>query len=270
MRDDGDDAPAAPGATDPLTQGRVGWPTSTRSRPTSSSPAARTSTSCSSATADDVTLIDSGWAGDAEAVVAAVRAIGSRPEDVRAVLLTHAHLDHVGGARHLHDRFGVPTYTGVVEVAHAHRDHLEQAGPFDVVRNLWRPGAVPWTLRIMRKGALKDVVLPHAQPFPRDGALDLPGAPVPVPTAGHTSGHTAYHLPQAGAVVTGDGLVTGHPLLRDRGPQVLPAMFNHGDPLAGLAPLADLDADLVLPGHGDPVRQPVAAAVAEARERAAS
>jgi glyoxylase-like metal-dependent hydrolase (beta-lactamase superfamily II) len=216
----------------------------------------------------DVTLLDSGWSGDAATVVASVRAIGARPEDVRAVLLTHAHLDHVGGALHLFDRYGVPTYTGPVEVAHAHRDYLEQAGPLDVARNLWRPGAVPWTVRIMRKGALKDVVLAHAQPFPRAGALDLPGAPVPVATPGHTSGHTAYHLPSVGAVVTGDGLVTGHPMLADRGPQVLPAMFNHGDPMAGLGPLAELDADLLLPGHGDDLRGPIADAVATARERA--
>ena len=218
----------------------------------------------------DLTLIDSGWAGDTATVVAAVRTLGAQPQDVRAVLLTHAHLDHVGGARHLHEQHGVPTYTGPVEVAHARREYLEQAGPLDVARNLWRPGALAWTLRIARKGALKDVVLPHAQAFPREGALDLPGAPVPVATAGHTSGHTAYLLPAAGAVVTGDGLVTGHALLANRGPQVLPAMFNHGDPLAGLDPLEDLDADLVLPGHGDPLRRPIGAAVAEARERAAA
>ncbi len=217
----------------------------------------------------DVTLIDSGWRGDASAVVAALREIGRGPEDVRAVLLTHAHLDHVGGALHLSERFRVPTYTDTVEVAHAHRDYLEQAGPLDVARNLWRPGALAWTVRIARKGALHDVVLAHAEPFPRAGALDLPGAPVPVPTHGHTSGHTAYHLPSVGAIVTGDGLVTGHALLSRPGPQVLPAMFNHGDPVSALDPLEDLDAGLLLPGHGDPRHVPIASAVAEARDRAA-
>ncbi|WP_375491024.1 MBL fold metallo-hydrolase [uncultured Jatrophihabitans sp.] len=218
----------------------------------------------------DVTLIDAGYPGDADAVEASVREIGARPEDVRALLITHAHVDHIGAAGRLLERYGVPAYTDAVEVGHAHRDHLEQANERDVVRNLWRPGALPWVLRIMRAGATKDVAVAHAQPFPAagaDGRLDLPGGPVPVATHGHTSGHTAYWLPQAGAVATGDGLVTAHALLRGTGPQLLPAFFNHGDVVAALDPLAALDADLVLPGHGDPLRRPIRDAVAEARGR---
>jgi glyoxylase-like metal-dependent hydrolase (beta-lactamase superfamily II) len=215
----------------------------------------------------DVTLIDTGYPGDIDALEQSVREIGARPEDVRAVLLTHAHIDHIGGANHFHDRYGAAVHTGAVEVAHAHRDYLEQAGPRDVLANAWRPGALPWALRVVRAGATKDISIPAAQPFPNAGALDLPGAPVPVPMPGHTSGHTAYLLPAAGAVATGDGLVTGHAMLRGTGPQVLPPMFNHGDPLAGLAALEGLDAELVLPGHGDPLRRPLAAVVAEARAR---
>jgi glyoxylase-like metal-dependent hydrolase (beta-lactamase superfamily II) len=217
---------------------------------------------------DEVTLVDCGYPGDTRAVLASIRSIGSRPEDVRAVLLTHAHVDHMGAANHLHEAYGTPTWTDPVEVAHAHRDRLEQAGPADVVRNLWRPGVLPWTLRISRAGATRPVSVPHALPFPSDGPLDLPGHPVPVATHGHTSGHTAFHLPGAGAVITGDGLVTGHAVSRRTGPQLIMEMFNHGDARAGLAPLEGLDADLVLPGHGEPWRGPIAEAVAQARATA--
>lgn len=216
----------------------------------------------------DVTLVDAGYSGDVAAVLASIRTIGCRPEDVRAVLLTHAHVDHMGAANHLHDTAGAPTYTDPIEVAHAHRDHLEQAGPIDVVRNLWRPGVLPWALRISRAGATKPIAIPQALPFPTAGALDLPGRPAPVATHGHTSGHTAFHLPGTGAVITGDGLVTGHAVSRRTGPQLIMAMFNHGDADAGLTPLETLDADLVLPGHGDPWHGPIAAAVAQARAAA--
>ncbi len=217
----------------------------------------------------DVTLIDSGYPGDVQRVEESVRAIGRRPEDVRAVLLTHAHVDHIGAASHFADRYGAAVHTGAIEVRHAHREFLEQAGPKDVIANLWRPGVLPWLLRVMRVGAAQHVSVPAATSFPTDGPLDLPGRPVPVVAPGHTSGHTCYLLPGAGALLTGDALVTGHAVVRSRGPQVLPAMFNHGDPVAGLAALEHLDADLVLPGHGDPLHLPIAAAVAEARERAA-
>jgi hypothetical protein len=71
-------------------------------------------------------------------------------------------------------------------------------------------------------------------------------------------------------VLTGDGSVTGHPTSRRSGPQLLPAFFNHQQAAtaAGLAPLAQLDADLVLPGHGDPWQGHIADAVATAQRQA--
>ena len=208
----------------------------------------------------DVTVIDSGYPGDLAKVHESLNAIGRRPEDVRALLLTHAHVDHMGAANDLHDRFDVPVWTDAIESAHARREHLEQAKRSDVVRNLWRPGAATWLASVLKVGVSEHVAIPSAAPFPNAGALDVPGRPVPVPTRGHTSGHTVYLLPAAGAVFTGDELVTGHALLRRSGPQRLPAFFNHGDQGAGIAAIGELDADLILPGHGEPLHQPAAAA----------
>jgi glyoxylase-like metal-dependent hydrolase (beta-lactamase superfamily II) len=219
----------------------------------------------------DVTLIDAGYPGYVDAVESSIRSIGSRPEDVRAILLTHAHIDHMGTVNHFHDRYATPAYLTPTETAHAHRDYLEQAGELDVAKNIWRPGVLGWSLRITRAGATQKMSIPHAEPFPNAGALDLPGAPVPVETAGHTSGHCAYHLPNVGAVITGDGLVTGHSISRISGPQLLPAMFEHtaGGSRLGLHPLESLAADVILPGHGAPHEGSIAEAVALARERQA-
>jgi glyoxylase-like metal-dependent hydrolase (beta-lactamase superfamily II) len=71
-----------------------------------------------------VTLIDSGYLGDPGPGrgVVAVAGIGRRPEDICALLLlTHAHVDHIGAANRLHIRFGTPVYTDPIEVRHAHR-----------------------------------------------------------------------------------------------------------------------------------------------------
>jgi glyoxylase-like metal-dependent hydrolase (beta-lactamase superfamily II) len=218
---------------------------------------------------DDLTLVDAGYPGDTAAVLASIEEVGCQPGDVRAVLLTHAHVDHMGAAGHLHEAHGTPTLMDPVEVPHARREVLEQAGPLDVVRQLWRPGVLSWSLRISRAGATRDVRLPHAEAFPGAGPLDLPGGPVPIATHGHTSGHSAYLFPGVGAVATGDALITGHAVSRVKGPQLIPGWFDHapGNPRDGLAPLAALDADLVLPGHGEPVRTPLPDAVATALGR---
>ncbi|MCP2341611.1 MBL fold metallo-hydrolase [Actinomadura rupiterrae] len=220
---------------------------------------------------NDLTLIDGGWYGDTEAVLDSIGALGRRPEDVRAVLLTHAHIDHMGALTRLHEQYGVPVYASPREVPHAHREFLEQATPLDIVRMAWRPSGVAWSLRIVRAGALRHLALPFVRPFPNEGALDLPGRPFPVECAGHTSGHSAFLLPDAGAVATGDALITGHPVTRVLGPQLITDRFAH-DPsqaAASLDALAGLDADVLVPGHGEPWNGSMKEAVSLARSQGA-
>jgi hypothetical protein len=75
---------------------------------------------------------------------------------------------------------------------------------------------------------------------------------VPVLTAGHTPGHTVYHLLEQGVIVSGDALVTGHPTLRTVGPQLLVRWFD------GLSPVG---AAAILAETGDPTRFASARAV---------
>ncbi|MGW8380670.1 MBL fold metallo-hydrolase [Streptomyces sp. ODS28] len=218
---------------------------------------------------EDVTLVDAGYPADTVTVMDALENIGRRPQDVKAILVTHAHIDHIGAVGQLHDTYGTPVYTGEAEVAHAHGDYREQLTPVRAVLNAWRPGALPWMVRAARHGGTRRIALPYAQTFdPDEGALDLPGKPLPVTTRGHTTGHTAYLLPGPGAVLTGDALVTGHPLSRHEGPQLLPKMFHHDEDQArgpALGELDKLDAELLLPGHGDAWNVPMSKAVDAAR-----
>jgi glyoxylase-like metal-dependent hydrolase (beta-lactamase superfamily II) len=211
---------------------------------------------------DALTLIDAGYPGDHDTLIRSIRAIGHQPSDIRAVLVTHGHVDHIGSLPQLLANHPSPVLTSEREAAHVRREHLEQATPLDVAKNLWRPGAVRWSATLVRLGAMKDVSVPRASAF--ESSLELPGNPVPIDTAGHTSGHTAYLLPEARVLVTGDALVNGHPLLRHTGPQRLPGFFDH-DPTAveqTYDAIAAVDADAIIPGHGPVFRGTPAEAVA--------
>lgn len=221
----------------------------------------------------DVTLIDAGYPRYVGAVVESLARIGRRPEDVRAILLTHAHIDHIGGAVPLAAAYGTPVLASPTEVAHAHRDYLQQVAPLAIAHNILRPAVAAWTVRVVRAGGLESGEVPSTRSFELDPdhakgePLDLPGRPLPVDTAGHTAGHTSFFLPSSGSVITGDALVTGHALSTTTGPQLLPHMFSH-DPTTENAVLdvfAELDADLLLPGHGPACRMPIATAITHAR-----
>ena len=197
-----------------------------------------------------VLLIDAGFPGHRDDVLATVRRLGFGPEDVRAILLTHAHVDHLGAAIWFAKAHGTPVYTHAAEVGHAQRQYLEQVSPADVLLRAWHPRYLAWTLAITRRGGLTREGIPAAAALDEDIAATLPGAPVAVPSPGHTGGHCSYLVD--GVLVAGDALVTAHPLSTRSGPQLLPTMFNHDQDgcVRSLSALGLLDAEVLLPGHG--------------------
>ncbi|MEV5955709.1 MBL fold metallo-hydrolase [Streptomyces sp. NPDC051987] len=220
---------------------------------------------------DAVTLVDTGYPGDRPGLLGSLVEVGSSPEAVAAVLITHAHNDHLGSAEYLRAAHGTPVYLHEAEVPHARREYLQQVSVGEVVKNAWRPGVVPWLVHVLRVGGTEQhpVTAPAAFPV-ADGPLDLPGRPVPVHTPGHTDGHTVYHLPDAGIVISGDALVSGHRTSRIQGPQLLPDMFHHERTraVASLDLIGALDGDALLPGHGPLHRGSVRAAAERARQLA--
>lgn len=220
-------------------------------------------------TGDDggVLLIDSGFPGHRADVRASLRQLGFGIADVRAILLTHAHIDHFGSAIGFAKTYGTPVYCHRAEVGHARREYLEQASPVDVLPHVWQPRWLAWSVAITRKGGMIRNGIPTAQALTDDIAAGLPGTPTAVPTPGHTGGHCSYVVD--GVLVCGDALATGHPLLTRGGPQLLPALFNHDQDgcVRSLQVLGQLDTAVVLPGHGPVWRGPIREAAEQAMPR---
>ncbi len=57
-----------------------------------------------------VMLIDAGYPGDREDVLASLSQLGYRAGDVNAILLTHAHIDHLGSAIWFANEHRTPVY----------------------------------------------------------------------------------------------------------------------------------------------------------------
>ena len=195
-----------------------------------------------------VMLIDAGYPGHREDVLDSLRQLGFGVDDLRAILLTHAHIDHFGSAIWFAKTHGTPVYCHAAEVGHSKREYLEQASPMDVAKHIWQPRWLRWSVDISRKGAFTRDGIPTTLALSED--VSLPGQPMAIPTPGHTGGHCSYVVD--GVLVAGDALVTGHPLLKHVGPQLLPELFNHdqGGCVRSLAALGMLDTEVLLPGHG--------------------
>jgi glyoxylase-like metal-dependent hydrolase (beta-lactamase superfamily II) len=206
---------------------------------------------------DGVVLIDSGFPGQRTEVLGSLTELGYEPADVRAILLTHAHIDHFGSAIWFAAQCTTPVYCHAAEVGHAKREYLEQASPVEVAKHAWQPRWLKWSLDISRKGAFTHTGIPTTRALTGDVAAQLPGQPIAIPTPGHTGGHSSFIVD--GVLVSGDALVTGHPVSTRRGPQLLHPVFNHSqsDCERSLAALAMLETTVLIPGHGDVWRGPI-------------
>lgn len=218
-----------------------------------------------------LTLVDAGWPRSWSNVQAAVEALGRTLSDVSAVVLTHAHPDHLGAAERVRKETGATVHVHRDEAARAH-GQAKGASPFTLVPgllpSLWRPSATGFVLHATVRGFMFPTWVGDVQAFDTGQELDVPGRPRVVSTPGHTEGHVALHLPDRGVVFTGDALASLDVLSRARGPRFLPDALNADPALTrrSAAALAELDADTLLFGHGEPFSGRPSAAVERAQE----
>jgi glyoxylase-like metal-dependent hydrolase (beta-lactamase superfamily II) len=214
----------------------------------------------------DVTLVDGGWPRDFGLVTASLAQVGRSPADVVAIVLTHAHRDHMGTAAEFQRRHDVPVLSHHREAPHVRGEVVEEISVTQLLVRLWRPQVMAFVANIVRHGATHIVRVREVETFDDGEMLDVPGHPTVITTPGHTSGHCAFLLASDGVLLSGDALVT-YDLLHAR-PMLgaMPAVFDH-DPAQSqrsLERLATVAARLILPGHGAAVD----ATPAEAVERA--
>ena len=211
------------------------------------------------------TVVDTGGSRELPLLEKGLRELGLTLDAVEAVLVTHAHTDHIGSARRLSDRgFSVKVHEAEARYARD-RSAGSQVGIGDLP--WWTPRVIAFLAEMVGAGAARAAPVPNVETVTDGERLDLPGRPRGIATPGHTAGPASHLLEDRRALCAGDALVTDSIIRSGTGPQLLPDVFQT-DPArarASLANLAGLDADLLLPGHGRPWQGSIAEAVARAR-----
>ena len=219
-----------------------------------------------------VTIVDTAHPSTWPVILQALTALGHTPDDVRAVVLTHAHFDHLGFARRAQEEWGVPILAHVEEHELAAHPYSYAHENLRLIYPIRHPKAIPALIGMVRAGALAVKGVRGLAPMLPGEVLDVPGHPRVVFTPGHTFGHCALSLPDVDAVLSGDALVTFNPYTGGDGPQIVSgaATADSAQALASLAELAETRASVVLPGHGPVWHDGAGSAASIARAAGAS
>ena len=214
------------------------------------------------------TVVDAGCSKEWNKLVEGLASIGLMPGDVEAILVTHAHSDHLGFGKQAQEA-GLSIKVHEEEETRALGKYTVKAAVEPKELPLWRPVVWTFLVSLVRVGVMSRAPLASVETVQDGEDLDLPGRPRVVHTPGHTEGHAAFLFTERRALFTGDALATVD-LIGDgtgSGPQLMNDKFHNDPALArqSLDRLAAQDADLVLPGHGDPWRGSPAEAAAAAR-----
>ncbi len=189
----------------------------------------------------EMTLIDAGFRAGVPRIMDFFAKIGRKPEDLRLIILTHNHVDHIGGLRELVEltsakvachRADIYDLQGHMPYPHA----LDRALEFRPLRPL-RP-------RLSVRAAEVDIKLAGGEVLPILGGTEVIHVP------GHTPGSVCLYSKQGRVLIVGDALVRRN----------LAVYFPHESVSTDRAmaiqsahKLAGLTFDTMCFGHGPPI-----------------
>lgn len=182
-------------------------------------------------------MIDTGFVGARGAIKRLMRKLRLSPECVRAILLTHGHLDHTGNLEWLKAWTGAPLYAHPAEQA-----HIDGTFPYT--------GPATWCGRLERIGRALIRYKPSQIDVPLKDGDELPfwGGLRVVHLPGHTAGHCGFYSADRGLLFSGD-LFASYAFSTHLPPRILNSVPSHFP--ESFAKLDQLQPRGMVPSHYD-------------------
>jgi glyoxylase-like metal-dependent hydrolase (beta-lactamase superfamily II) len=146
-------------------------------------------------------LVDAGLRGYADAIRQAARDLVGSDAPPSAILLTHAHFDHIGSLEALLERWDVPVFAHPLErpyltgrSSYPPPDPLVGRGAMALLSRLYPRGPIDISGRLQRLGDGRSVPVLEGWQW--------------VPTPGHTAGHVSFYRERDRLLIAGDAVTT--------------------------------------------------------------
>ena len=187
-----------------------------------------------------ITVIDTGMGGNAKKILDMIKGLGYGPSDVKRIIVTHDHMDHIGSLKALKDET-----KAVVMAGEADADVIEGKKPMRVPKMPLPIGLLIPLLKPFFKSQPTpvDVRLKDGDKIPVLGELLVVGLP------GHSPGNIGLFSPSKKLLFSSD-------TLRMKGGEFTKPLnydAEKAQSLTSIKKMGSLDYEIMLSGHNDPI-----------------
>lgn len=192
--------------------------------------------------ADGITLIDAGLPFSPRKIERQMATHGYHLTDIKRILITHAHTDHVGGLPELQRQSGAQVFASAIEKPMVEGREMPVYPP---------RAAIPLSARWMARdaellpGTPVDVALSDGDTIP-----DVLDGLQAIFTPGHTPGHLAFWCPSRKLLFCGDVVLRLIGYLQLPFHAFTPDMMTN---IESVNRIAALQPDIICFGHGNPL-----------------